>query len=176
MITLNCGAIPEQLLEAEFFGVAPGAYTGAERKGRDGKLKLADGGYLYDGKVLKAAAEDVVKSRTIPTWPTIAEALEACEKASSRLMRSTPVSGGRGADHWRRCAEHTMGIIRAMDDATTPQALKRLHDDWLTHAQQNRVAPQIRQHMMDKYRGLLALFEIPDGPPDRKSAASGGDR
>jgi predicted ATPase with chaperone activity len=35
------------LLEAEFFGVAPGAYTGADRKGRDGKFKLADGGTLF---------------------------------------------------------------------------------------------------------------------------------
>jgi len=38
--------VPETLLEAEFFGVAPGAYTGADRKGREGKFKLADGGTL----------------------------------------------------------------------------------------------------------------------------------
>jgi transcriptional regulator with GAF, ATPase, and Fis domain len=35
------------LLEAEFFGVAPGAFTGADRKGRVGKFKLADGGTLF---------------------------------------------------------------------------------------------------------------------------------
>jgi transcriptional regulator with PAS, ATPase and Fis domain len=35
------------LLEAEFFGVAAGAYTGADRKGRDGKFKLAHGGTLF---------------------------------------------------------------------------------------------------------------------------------
>ena len=40
--------MPETLLEAEFFGVAPGAYyTGADRKGREGKFKLADGGTLF---------------------------------------------------------------------------------------------------------------------------------
>ena len=44
---MNIAAVPETLLEAEFFGVAPGAYTGAERKGRDGKFKLADGGTLF---------------------------------------------------------------------------------------------------------------------------------
>jgi transcriptional regulator with PAS, ATPase and Fis domain len=33
--------------EAEFFGTAPGAFTGADRKGRDGKFKLADGGTLF---------------------------------------------------------------------------------------------------------------------------------
>ena len=40
-------AVPEALMEAEFFGVAPGAYTGADKKGRDGKFKLADGGTLF---------------------------------------------------------------------------------------------------------------------------------
>ncbi len=45
-VAVNIAAVPETLLEAEFFGVAPGAYTGAERKGREGKFKLADGGSL----------------------------------------------------------------------------------------------------------------------------------
>ena len=46
-ISVNIAAVPDTLLEAEFFGVAPGAYTGADRKGRDGKFKLADGGTLF---------------------------------------------------------------------------------------------------------------------------------
>ncbi|MFT3819168.1 MAG: sigma 54-interacting transcriptional regulator [Rubrivivax sp.] len=46
-VGVNIAAVPETLLEAEFFGVAPGAYTGAERKGRDGKFKVADGGTLF---------------------------------------------------------------------------------------------------------------------------------
>ncbi len=46
-VGINIAAIPETLLEAEFFGVAPGAFTGAERKPRQGKFKLADGGTLF---------------------------------------------------------------------------------------------------------------------------------
>ena len=46
-IAVNVAAIPENLLETEFFGAAPGAYTGADRKGRLGKFQLADGGTLF---------------------------------------------------------------------------------------------------------------------------------
>jgi transcriptional regulator with PAS, ATPase and Fis domain len=46
-VTVNVAAIPDNLLEAEFFGVAPGAYTGADRKPRAGKFELADGGSLF---------------------------------------------------------------------------------------------------------------------------------
>ncbi|MDP3827842.1 MAG: sigma 54-interacting transcriptional regulator, partial [Polaromonas sp.] len=46
-ISVNIAAVPDTLLEAEFFGVASGAYTGADRKGRDGKFKIADGGTLF---------------------------------------------------------------------------------------------------------------------------------
>lgn len=46
-VGVNVAAIPDNLLEAEFFGVAPGAYTGADRKLREGKFQLANGGTLF---------------------------------------------------------------------------------------------------------------------------------
>jgi transcriptional regulator with PAS, ATPase and Fis domain len=47
-VGVNIAAIPESLLEAEFFGVAPGAFTGADtKKAREGKFKLADRGTLF---------------------------------------------------------------------------------------------------------------------------------
>src|SRR6202163_4156541 len=46
-VSVNVAAIPDTLIESEFFGVAAGAYTGADRKGRDGKFRTADGGTLF---------------------------------------------------------------------------------------------------------------------------------
>ena len=47
LVSLNMAAIPDTLLEAELFGASAGAYTGADKKGRIGKLQLADGGTLF---------------------------------------------------------------------------------------------------------------------------------
>ena len=46
-ITINCGAIPDTLLESELFGYQPGAFTGAGKGGKVGKFELAHGGTLF---------------------------------------------------------------------------------------------------------------------------------
>lgn len=46
-IAVNCGAIPEQLLESEFFGYVGGAFTGAAKNGKKGLFEAADGGTLF---------------------------------------------------------------------------------------------------------------------------------
>ncbi|WP_041285556.1 sigma-54 interaction domain-containing protein [Desulfoscipio gibsoniae] len=44
---INCGAIPEHLLESELFGYEEGAFTGARRGGKPGKFELANGGTVF---------------------------------------------------------------------------------------------------------------------------------
>lgn len=46
-IKLNCGAIPEHLLESELFGYQAGAFTGANKEGKAGLIEMADGGSLF---------------------------------------------------------------------------------------------------------------------------------
>jgi len=47
MIKINCGAIPENLLESELFGYEPGAFTGASKQGKVGMFEVADQGILF---------------------------------------------------------------------------------------------------------------------------------
>jgi len=79
MVTVNCAALPETLLESELFGIEKGVATGVER--RAGKFELADGGTLFldeigdlsmvaQAKILRALQENVIErvggSKTIP--------------------------------------------------------------------------------------------------------------
>lgn len=57
-VEVNCSAIPENLIESEFFGSLPGAYTGATRR-VDGKIASAQGGTLFLDEIaeLSSAAQ-----------------------------------------------------------------------------------------------------------------------
>lgn len=44
---MNCGAIPENLIESEIFGYEAGAFTGAKKSGKPGKFELADKGTIF---------------------------------------------------------------------------------------------------------------------------------
>lgn len=46
-VALNCASMPRNLIESELFGYEAGSFTGAERKGRPGKIELANGGTLF---------------------------------------------------------------------------------------------------------------------------------
>lgn len=46
-IQVNCGAIPENLMESEFFGYEKGAFTGADNRGHKGLFELANGGTIF---------------------------------------------------------------------------------------------------------------------------------
>ncbi|KAF0821410.1 sigma 54-interacting transcriptional regulator [Cytobacillus firmus] len=46
-VKVNCGSIPEHLLESELFGYEDGAFTGARKGGKIGKFHLADGGTIF---------------------------------------------------------------------------------------------------------------------------------
>ncbi|GMV00712.1 MAG: sigma 54-interacting transcriptional regulator [Burkholderiaceae bacterium] len=101
-IAVNVAAIPETLLEAEFFGVAPGAYTGADRRGRDGKFKLADGGTLFLDEIgdmplaLQAKLLRVLQEREVePLGSNAVARVDVRVIAASSVDLATLVADGR---------------------------------------------------------------------------------
>jgi transcriptional regulator with PAS, ATPase and Fis domain len=46
-VTVNCGALPDNLIESELFGYEEGSFTGAKKSGKPGKFELAEGGTIF---------------------------------------------------------------------------------------------------------------------------------
>lgn len=72
MITVNCAAFPENLIEAELFGYEKGSFTGASKDGKMGLVEAADEGTLFldeinslpinvQGKLLRTLAEKSIQ-------------------------------------------------------------------------------------------------------------------
>jgi two-component system response regulator PilR (NtrC family)/two-component system response regulator HydG len=68
-VTVNCGALPEALLESELFGHEKGAFTGADRA-KDGLFHVADGGTLF---------LDEIAELSLTLQPKLLRALEQSE-------------------------------------------------------------------------------------------------
>lgn len=64
-IQVNCGAIPETLIESELFGYEPGAFTGASKKGKKGYFEQADGGTLFLDEIGELPLDTQVKLLTV---------------------------------------------------------------------------------------------------------------
>jgi len=70
-LSVNCGAIPEPLIESELFGHKPGAFTGAARDGSMGRILQANGGTLFLDEIgdmplpLQARLLNVIEDREV---------------------------------------------------------------------------------------------------------------
>ncbi len=80
-VALDCGAIPDTLLESELFGAEKGAYTGADRK-RPGRFQLADGGTCF---------LDEIGNLPMPLQAKLLRALESREVQAIGSDRPTPI-------------------------------------------------------------------------------------
>ncbi len=99
-VTVNCAAIPETLIESEFFGYVDGAFTGASRKGKPGKFELARGGTVFLDEIgdmslaLQAKVLRVLQEHTVERLGDVAEipvdvrVIAATNKDLSKLIES----------------------------------------------------------------------------------------
>jgi transcriptional regulator with PAS, ATPase and Fis domain len=147
MVRVNVAALPESLIEAELFGHAAGAFTGADRKGREGKFQLADGGTLF---------LDEVGDLPLALQPKLLRALEEQEieplgsnrvrqvdvrviAATSRDLRRMAEAGAFRPDLYYRLSVlplHVPPLRERLDDI--PVLVEALLDEMRVHG---RAAP-----------------------------------
>ena len=113
LIAVNCGAIPENLLEAEFFGARKGSYTGASQD-RDGYFQAARGGTLFldeigdlplamQSKLLRAIQERSVR----PLGSTQEETVDVRIVSATHRDLAADVQSG----HFRQDLYYRLNVI-----------------------------------------------------------------
>jgi PAS domain S-box-containing protein len=100
LIKVNCGAIPETLLESELFGYDYGAFTGARKQGKPGMFELADKGTLFldeigdipfslQGKLLRALQDhEIMRIGSVKTTPVDVRIIAATNKNLDEMVQN----------------------------------------------------------------------------------------
>jgi two-component system, NtrC family, response regulator PilR len=163
-IAVNCGAIPEQLLEAEFFGYRKGAFTGAAED-REGFFQAAQGGTLFldeigdlplamQSKLLRAIQERSVRPvGAVSETPVNVRIVSATHKELG-----AEVHGGR----FRQDLYYRLNVIQVV----VPSLRERLSDlPTLVSAVLERLAAEARvsptPRLSDDALAHLARYSFP---------------
>ncbi|MFG6462495.1 sigma-54-dependent transcriptional regulator [Roseateles sp. DXS20W] len=100
-VAVNCGAIPENLLEAEFFGYRKGAFTGANED-REGFFQAADGGTLFLDEIgdlplaMQSKLLRVIQERSVrPVGATVESPVNVRILSATHKDLSAEVAAGR---------------------------------------------------------------------------------
>jgi two-component system nitrogen regulation response regulator GlnG len=116
-VALDCGAMPDTLIESELFGYERGAFTGADRR-KDGYFQMADGGTLFLDEVTnlplatQAKLLRVLQERTVqPLGATRTVTVDVRVVAASNVALEPAVQAGRfRQDLYYRLNEFTIPL------------------------------------------------------------------
>jgi transcriptional regulator with PAS, ATPase and Fis domain len=196
LVTVNAAALPASLVESELFGHEPGAFTGAERKGRKGKFELADKGTLFFDEIgdmppeiqvkLLRVLQDGAFERVGSERPRYSDFRLVC--ASNRDFREMIDAGRFRLDLYYRISGVVIrmpGLRDRLDDI--PLLVQHFLAQWSARhrAGPKRVAPSVYGYLRDQpwpgnVRQLLHEVEraaiFSDGPEITVASfrASGG--
>jgi transcriptional regulator with PAS, ATPase and Fis domain len=114
-VPVDCSAIPRELLEAELFGYAPGAFTGATKAGKPGKFELAHGGTLLLDEIgempleMQAKLLRVLEDRRVTRVGGVAPTPAACTviAATNRDLEDLVAHG-----QFRRDLLYRLDVVR----------------------------------------------------------------
>ena len=133
-VAVNCAAIPEQLIESELFGYAPGAFTGALAKGRKGLIEEAEGGTLFldeigdmpyaaQSRLLRVLAEGEV----LPVGGSVARKVDfRVVSASHRALADMVAAGRFREDLYYRLNAAVLSLPPLCEREDLPWLLERL--------------------------------------------------
>ena len=145
-VAVNCGAIPESLIEAEFFGVRKGAFTGASQD-REGYFQAAHGGTLFLDEIgdlplaMQAKLLRVVQERQVRALGAVQE-----DNIDVRLVSAThkDLAAEVKAGHFRQDLFYRLNVI----EVRMPALRERREDlPQLVQALLRRICTESGQHL-----------------------------
>ncbi|MDZ7854707.1 sigma-54 dependent transcriptional regulator [Sphaerotilus sp.] len=147
-VAVNCGAIPEQLLEAEFFGYRKGAFTGANED-REGFFQAASGGTLFLDEIgdlplaMQSKLLRVIQERAVRPVGAVAEVpLDVRIVSATHKDLACEVAAGR----FRQDLYYRLNVIQIR----VPPLRERLED-----------LPLLCEAVLVRVAGESALAEVP---------------
>ena len=159
-VAVNCAALPENLIEAELFGYSAGAFTGASREGKPGRLREAHGGTLFLDEIgdmpltLQSRLLRVLQERQVsPLGGGKAQAVDfALICATHRRLKDEVEEGRFRADLYYRLNGLTLALppLRERDDFET-----------LTRRLLNEISPDIALTLSAGVARALGAYRWP---------------
>lgn len=165
-IAVNCGSIPESLLESELFGYAEGAFTGAAKGGKEGLIEAANGGTLLLDEIgemslnLQVKLLRALESRTINrvgSTEYIPVDIRVIA-ASNKDLREMVASGDFREDLYYRLNVITIDIppLRERKEEIIPLALGFLNQFNKQYGQNKRLTYEVLEELkMNSWKGNI---------------------
>ena len=162
-VAIDCGAIPEALIESELFGHEKGAFTGAAQR-RQGQFRLADGGSLFLDEIgnmplgLQAKLLRVLESRQLQALgSTKAAPLDVrVLAATNRDLGALATAGRFRADLYFRLAQYTIRLPSLRE--------RRLDIPYLAQRFMEEASVELRRPMLSISREALSGLQGYDWP------------
>jgi transcriptional regulator with PAS, ATPase and Fis domain len=171
---INCGAIPEHLLESELFGYEPGAFTGAPGKGKPGLIELAEKGTLFLDEIgelpltLQVKILRVLQDKTLTRLGSVKKITVDCRimAATNRDIRQQVKDKRFREDLYYRLSVVPIEVppLRERPEEIAPMALKFLQEFNGIYAQEkklseNAIGKLVRYAWPGNVRELRNLIE-----------------